>query len=171
MFDDILGMRSVLIALFMLGCALVAHAAPIALTTTVTRTAPDSRIRIVPQSAGKTPEDRLRAAHVRLTTRDELVLVVQLDPANSPDEVNATARRDGKNIKVEVETRRFLGVLPANIVTVPYVEVPLGKLPPGRYEASVVETVLELADLRRPQAITARRPGLSSAVSVEVQSL
>jgi len=160
--------RPLLILLPLFLFAAPAAAAPLA--TTVTRIDVEPTLVVVPESAGATPEQRYRAAPAgRLPAATPLVLLIRLPPANSPDQIRVvSAERTGRTIRVRLETRRFTGPLAGNDVTAPLIEVALGRLPAGRHEVRVDETLLTFDRYDAPQTAAHPHPGLGATLSFEL---
>jgi hypothetical protein len=130
----------------------------------------DPVVALATKGSGSTPLERYRAArHRRWSSRQHLVLLVRLEQANSPDLVDVSASRQGNAIDVAITVRRYSGPLAANDVTVPLVEVDLGRLPAGTYDVSVNETVMDFDDLDRPDLATHARAGLGATMQFQVR--
>lgn len=160
-------MRICLLALLI--APALAAAAPSKLASTVTRAPLDPPVVIVPAGAGKTVLERYRSGQ-RPASGTPLVVIVRLPDASSPDQFAVTdAHRDGTQIAIAIESRRFRGRLTANVVTTPLVEVSLGELAPGTYSISIDEQILDFTKHGAPE--TAGKPyrGLSSSITLTVQ--
>jgi hypothetical protein len=148
-----------------LAIATLATAGPLA--SSVTRVPIETTLVVVAQAIGKTPLERYRSDRAQvLSARTPLVAIVRLAQANSPDAIAVTkAQRDGTRITIAIETRRFEGVLHANVSTTPLVEVELGALDPGTYTIDVHETVLAFTKYGHPETATGPQPGMSSQMT------
>jgi hypothetical protein len=137
------------------------------LASSITLVDLEPAIVAVPASAGSTVERRYHAPMTaRLPTRTPLVAVIRLANVGSSDTVTVVdAHRDGSTITVAVDTRRYVGILSANVVTTPLVEIELGALPPGTYHVTVGEQVREFDD----RHVGPPTPGLAEAADLVVR--
>jgi hypothetical protein len=141
------------------------------LTSTITRVDVEQNVVIAAVTAGKTPLARYHAAAPGpYAPGTPLVLIIRVPLAGSADVVTVTdAHRNGANVPVAIETRRYEGPLHANPATMTLVEVALGALPKGTYTIDVAERVLHFERYGAPQAATDPQPGLTSSITLEVQ--
>jgi hypothetical protein len=161
-------LRTLVCCLVLLTTAGVARAD--ALPATVMLVDPDPVIAIADRASGATAAERYRAARRgRWTSKQRLVLLVRLREVSSPDLVDVTASRDGNKIDVAITVRRYSGPLAANEITVPLVEVDLGRLAAGRYDVSVDEVVMDFDDLDRPDLTTNPRAGIGATMQFQVR--
>jgi hypothetical protein len=104
--------------------------------------------------------DNLSRAETYLRFRDAppqchagraVLIMTRTDVLNSPDEIRLTcSERSGQTFRITFETRRFVGPLFANVLSVGLITLNAGSLDPGTYEAVVEETTFKFDDLSRP---------------------
>ncbi|GEM_PF-4209682 len=104
---------------------------------------------------GAGPEERIThlLAPEAVPAATALVLLWRGDPLAMPDTVALLgAEWTGARFAARIELRCFDGTLHVNAMSVPLVEIALGTLAPGRYEADVAVTTLAFSDLDHPEA-------------------
>ena len=140
------------------------------LVASVTRLPLEPDVVIVPKAAGKTPLERYRAHGGPMAANTPLVALVRLEHANSADAITVSeARRDGTKITLAIDNRVYDGVLHANFVSTPLVEVELGALKPGTYTMTVEEKVSHFTRFDHPEDATSPVPRLSSKLTITIQ--
>ena len=148
----------------------VAHAA--ALSSTVASLEPEAPVVVTPLATGATPGERYRAARPgsALPAGRDAVLLIRGEQRNSPDQVRVvSAERDGGHIRVTYEVRAYAGVLHANVVTQPLIEVSLGALDAGRYTVDVRELRREFTVLGHPERAGTTHDGEQAGFHFDVQ--
>ena len=128
------------------------------------------RVAIAERASAKTTTARFRERTTRPTSNVDLVLIVRLEPINSPDRVTvAKAVRRGSRIVISIEVRRFMGPLAGNDVTEPFVEVELGQLAAGTYDVRVDAMTFEFDDFEHPETAVKQRSELGTRMSFQVK--
>jgi hypothetical protein len=90
-----------------------------------------------------------------VTAQQPLVLIIRSGLLSTPDEIKVTeASQDGQTFRIMLEERSYQGQLFANVVTTALVQVRLGHLPIGDYQALVSETKLSFQDIQHPENAT-----------------
>lgn len=162
-------MRSIF-AVLVLALVAASPADAESLASSLTRVPLEPEVVIVPKAAGKTPLERYRAHGGPMGANTPLVALVRLERANSSDVITvADARRDGTTITIAIDNRVYDGVVHANVVTMPLVEIELGALKHGTYTMNVEEKVAHFTKIDRPQDATAPVPRLSAKLSIAIQ--
>ena len=118
------------------------------------RVAAGPPVGIAEAASAETPDGRY--AHLvpadRVPARTPVVLVWRGEQLSSPDVITVSgASVGGGRIELRIEMRRFDGPLHGNVVTVPIVEVGLGPLEPGHYDATIEVTTLRFEDFDHPE--------------------
>jgi len=113
---------------------------------------------VVAAEEGLAPPDLYRrhiGAPFGCKARKPTMAVIRTPPLSTPDRVTLVAASWAASVlSVDLEVRRFEGDLAANDPWIALVNLELGSLDPGAYEAVVRSTVLRFQDLRHPEAAT-----------------
>jgi hypothetical protein len=116
------------------------------------------RVVVVARDAGATPVERYRrgaAAAGAVPAGKPLVALVRSGVLSTPDRFTLTqAARDGGEIQLTFEIRRYTGPISANVEREALAEIELGSLPPGSYVVVVTLNTRTFEDLQAPDAFT-----------------
>ena len=112
------------------------------------------RLVVVEIAAGAAVATRYRRAWDTarpLPAGQPLVALVRSTPLSTPDRIHVIdASSDGQRFTINLDIRYYSGDLAANVVTIALVQVMLGSLVPGEYQAIANEATTDLFDLNSP---------------------
>lgn len=130
-------------------------------------------LAVAPLAVGTSPLERyLHAAGggTTLAAGADLAALVRMRLSTDRDGVRVTdAAREGRNVRVALEVRRFAGPLAASVPRTALVQVRIGALEPGEYELAVAQSVVYFG-LPDPPGETADPPGEPLRLPFEVRA-
>lgn len=113
---------------------------------------------VVPVDTGESPLDRYldHEKHAAFLPEErKLVGIIRTAPLATPDYLSGLEATHDRNLfTISIELRRYEGALFANVETILFIQVDLGRLEPGEYHLRAIETTLFFNDLATPEHVT-----------------